>query len=114
MYGPPSLTPSDLAELACRVGGAKKAARLLGITPEILLDWERTEGAPLIALRLLWYATPPDYAAVSWSERGSAIFPTTRRAIDGSRSWARATRPGVWRCRRRPGLHWTGIWPRAA
>jgi hypothetical protein len=50
--------PSDLAELVCRVGGAKQAARLLGITPEIVVDWERNEGAPPMALRLLWYAGP--------------------------------------------------------
>ncbi len=58
MYGPPKLTPSDLAELTCRVGGAKQAARLLDVTPETLLDWERNDGAPLMALRLLWYAGP--------------------------------------------------------
>lgn len=58
MYGPPKLTPSDLPDLACRVGGARQAARLLGVTSVTLLEWERTEGAPLMALRLLWYAGP--------------------------------------------------------
>jgi transcriptional regulator with XRE-family HTH domain len=58
MYGPPGLMPSDLAELVCRVGGAKQAARLLGITRETVVDWERNQGAPPMALRLLWYAGP--------------------------------------------------------
>lgn len=58
MFGPPKLMPSDLADLVCRVGGARQAARLLGITPEAVIEWERNDGAPVMALRLLWFAGP--------------------------------------------------------
>ena len=63
MFSPPKLMPSDLADLVCRVGGARQAARLLSITPETLVDWGRDEGAPPMALRLLWYAGPDGRAA---------------------------------------------------
>ena len=63
MFSPPKLMPSDLADLVCRVGGARQAARLLSITPESVVDWKRNDGAPVMALRLLWYAGPDGRAA---------------------------------------------------
>lgn len=63
MFAPPKLMPCDLSDLVCRVGGTKRAAHLLGVTGEILADWDRREEAPQMALRLLWYCGPDGQAA---------------------------------------------------
>jgi transcriptional regulator with XRE-family HTH domain len=58
MYGPPKLMPADLAELIFRMGGERKAARLLGVNRETLTKWEQNERVPQMVLRLLWYGGP--------------------------------------------------------
>lgn len=82
MYDPPRLMPSYLAELVCRVGGARQAARLLGVNPETLVAWERSEGAPPMALRLLWYAGPDGRAeALRDTENELRAVVTERDAV---------------------------------
>lgn len=91
MYGPPGLMPSDLAELVCRVGGAKKAARHLGVTLEALTAWERTEGAPQMALRLLWFCGPDGELALSEHiHRKLQLLSTERDALREQLRRARA------------------------
>lgn len=100
MYGPPRLMPSDLDELVCRVGGARQAARLLGITPEIVADWDRSDGAPQMALRLLWYAGPDGRAAALLDTENELRAVTAERdALGPARGVAGTQAQGVlvWR-----------------